>query len=133
MTATRISALSARPAEEAWLTYPGATPHAWWNAGDDQLHFLVDLRPALRTEEFFESYYALAQNGKTHPKTGMTNLLQTAVLVREFEDEVYLARPPLSVQRALFAPLALVGRLLGYRAHHPYPYARQREASPSAG
>ena len=50
--------------------------------------------------------------------------------MRDYEDEIYLARPPLFVQRAIFGVLASIGRLLGYRAEYPYPYARQREASP---
>jgi hypothetical protein len=35
------------------------------------------------------------------------------------------------VQRVAFGALAAVGRLLGYRAHYPYPYAERREVSPA--
>ena len=56
------------------------------------------------------------------PKTGLHDLLQMAVLLREFEDELDLARSPLAVQRvvfgALFAAIAPTGRLLGYRASY---------------
>jgi quercetin dioxygenase-like cupin family protein len=110
---------------------PPGVPHAWWNGGDDELHFIVEFRPALRQEEFFESYFDLAQDGETDPKTGLPSLLQMAVMLREFEDEVYLARPSLPVQRGVFGALATVGRLLGYRAHYPYPYAERREMSPA--
>ena len=55
-----------------------------------------------------------------------------AVLLHEFRDDIHLAKTPLLVQRILLGTLALVGRLLGYQARYPYPYARQREASPAA-
>jgi hypothetical protein len=50
------------------------------------------------------------------------NPLQLVVLASEHKDEVYLPRPPIAVQKALFAILDLVapvGRLLGYRARYP--------------
>lgn len=111
---------------------PRGAPHVWRNAGDEDLHMIIEFRPALRSEEFFESYFALGQEGKTDPKTGLPNPLRTAVVMREFEEEIYLAKPPLPVQRIVFGVLALLGRLLGYRARHPYPYARRREASTTA-
>ena len=48
--------------------------------------------------------------------------MQLVVLASEHKDEVYLPRPPIAVQKALFAILDLlapVGRLLGYRASYP--------------
>jgi len=36
-----------------------------------------------------------------------------AVILREYDEEVQLARPPAGVQRALFEPLAALGRRLG--------------------
>jgi hypothetical protein len=35
------------------------------------------------------------------------------------EYENYLSRPPIPAQKVLFRPLALLGRLLGYRASYP--------------
>lgn len=45
--------------------------------------------------------------------------LTMAVLMRECDAEMQLARSPAVVQRALFAPIALVGRTLGYRGWYP--------------
>ena len=42
-----------------------------------------------------------------------------AVILREYDQEVRLARPPAVVQRAVFGPLAVVGRRLGYRGWYP--------------
>jgi hypothetical protein len=52
-----------------------------------------------------------------------------ALLIHDYEDELYLASPPLLVQRAMFGPLAFIGRLLGYRAEYPYSGAERRESA----
>jgi quercetin dioxygenase-like cupin family protein len=120
-------ALASGPGET--VVVPKGTPHIWWNSGDDELHVLVEVRPALRFESFFETFFGLAQDGKVDPKTGLPNPLQLAVTMRTFRHELVLARPPQLVQTALFGVLAPLGRLLGYRGEHPYPYARQTQES----
>jgi quercetin dioxygenase-like cupin family protein len=97
---------------------PAGRPHVWWNGGDEEAHALVDLRPALRTEMFFETFFGLAREGKTNRK-GLPGLLQMAVLLRDYKDEIRLARPPYVLQTALFRPLALLARLAGYRGWDP--------------
>jgi quercetin dioxygenase-like cupin family protein len=92
--------------------------HVWWNAGEEDVHVLGEFRPALRTEVFFETFFGLASDGKTNRK-GLPNPIHLAVLMREYQDELHLASPPLKVQRALFTPLAVVGKLLGYRGWYP--------------
>jgi mannose-6-phosphate isomerase-like protein (cupin superfamily) len=109
--------------EEA--TVPPGTPHAWWNAGAEEGVAMVEFRPALKTEEFFETFFGLAQDAKVDPKTGLPSLLWLAVILRSYRDFLYLARPPLFVQRAVFAPLAALARLRGYRVPYPYPYSRK--------
>jgi quercetin dioxygenase-like cupin family protein len=96
-------------------------PHAAWNAGSDEVHALVDFRPALRTETAFETLAGLAQDGMTTSAGAPKNLFRLALVLRHFEDEIYLARPPLAVQRVLLGAVAAVGRLLGYRPEYPYP------------
>ena len=124
-------------AGKEWTAGPGetavvqaGTPHVWWNAGDDELRVLVDFRPALRTEVFFETFFGLAQDGKVNLKTGLPSLLQTAVSAGAFRNEIVSVRPPLVVQKALFGVLGPIGRLLGYKAEYPYPYLRQAQAEP---
>jgi quercetin dioxygenase-like cupin family protein len=97
---------------------PPGRPHVWWNAGDGEAHVLGEFRPALRTEMFFETFFGLARDGKTNRK-GLPNPVRLAVLMREYEDELRLARPPFLVQKALFWPLAALGRLLDYRGWYP--------------
>jgi quercetin dioxygenase-like cupin family protein len=96
------------------LTVPARTPHYYWNAGPAEAHMLIEFSPALRTEEFFRSYFALAQQGKTS-LTGVRNLFQRAVLQAAYFNESHPVRPPTPAQFLLLA-LAPIGRLLGYRA-----------------
>jgi hypothetical protein len=75
---------------------------------------LIEFSPALKTEEFFRSYFALAQQGKTS-LTGVRNIFQRAVLQAAYFDESHPVRPP-SLAQFLLMALAPLGRLLGYRA-----------------
>ena len=76
----------------------------------------------------FETLAGLAREGKTNRAGVPKNPLRLALLLREFEAEIYFVRPPLAIQRVILGALAFIGRLLGYRAECPYPYARQSEA-----
>ena len=48
------------------IVAPAGAPHAAWNAGGEEVHVLVDFRPALRTEVAFETLATLARDGKTN-------------------------------------------------------------------
>ncbi len=50
---------------------PG-TAHTWWNAGDAELVFRCEVRPALKFESLIETMFSLAADGKTNRK-GMPN------------------------------------------------------------
>ena len=110
------------------LLIPKGTPHNWWNESNEEAHALVELRPALRSEEFFANFYGLCSE-----KGALPNPLQLAVLINEHKDEgSYLTKPPLPVQKVMFGALAPVGRLLGYKAHYP-KYSGLEEFSSEEG
>jgi mannose-6-phosphate isomerase-like protein (cupin superfamily) len=109
-------------------TVPASVAHAWWNSGEDEGVAIVEFRPGFKTEEFFESFFGLAQDGKVNPKTGLPNLLWLASIFRTYHDFGYIARPPLFVQRAVFAPLGTVAWLLGHRLPRSYPHASRSSA-----
>jgi hypothetical protein len=46
-------------------------------------------------------------------------------MMREFRNELILARPSPSAQNLLFGSPVSVGRLLGYKGEHPYPHRGQ--------
>jgi len=108
------------------IVVSAGSPHAAWNAGDDEVHVLVDFRPALRTETAFEALAGLARDGKTNRAGAPKNPLMLALVLHEFEEEIYFVRPPLLVQKVIFGALAGLARLLGHRAEYPYP--QQSEA-----
>ena len=99
-------------------TVPAGRPHVWWNRGEEELHVLVEFRPALRSEMFFETFVGLAHDVKTN-RRGLPNLLRLSVLMREFSNEVRPAGIPYVIQVALLGSLAAIGRLMGYRGWYP--------------
>ena len=114
-------------AGEELTVWPG-TPHTWGNGGDDELRVLIEVRPARRFEEVLEVFYGLARDGKTDDE-GLPNLLQLAVIGQEYWEDNHVTSPPPLVQKAMFAVLAPIGRLLGYKAYYPEysPLDRRQE------
>jgi quercetin dioxygenase-like cupin family protein len=104
--------------EEA--TVPPGIPHRWWNDEEQEIaRVLVELRPALNSEIYFETLYGSTRDGKID-ENGPLFLLQHAVtLTGVNKGEIYRASPPVPVQKLLLAALAPVGRLLGYRDYYP--------------
>ena len=100
-----------------WLHVPPGMVHDWWNAGDEEAHVVVEIRPGGRFEEAIRTSFGLAQDGKTNAK-GMPNLLQAALFARAFEDVLYFTKPPRAVQKIFFAVLAPIARALGYRGSY---------------
>jgi quercetin dioxygenase-like cupin family protein len=99
------------------LTIPPGTPHAMWNEGAAPARLSWQTRPALRTEEFFESFFGLAQDGRV-TAAGVPPPLHAAVLLREYRDEFRLTRPPAPVQALVLGALAALGRRRGLERHY---------------
>lgn len=90
---------------------PG-TAHKFENRGGEKAVVNVEVRPALRMEELFETVMDLANEGRT-TRRGMPNPLDLALFVREFSAEVQGPFPPGWMQRAALAPVAWVARRRG--------------------
>jgi len=116
------------------LIVPPGVPHAITNGGGDEAHLMWQASPALKTEAFLETMWGLAQAGKTD-RHGVPGPFQRAVMMREFGNEIRLARTPWTLQRATFGLLAPLARLLGYRPRYRYhvPYTRCPAAPPVVG
>lgn len=99
------------------ITIPANTPHRFWNDGAGDAHAVQWFRPALRTRTFFETFFALAGDGKLNGR-GMPSLLQLAVMIPEFSQEIRTTSPPWPVQQALATVLSPVARRRGYRAEY---------------
>ena len=104
-------AIEAR-AGDVLVVEPGQA-HKWWNAGENELVFLCELRPALRFESLIETMFSLAAAGKTNKK-GLPNPFRLAVIANAHFDTVRLPFPPAPLQRIALALGAPFGRLLGY-------------------
>ena len=100
------------------IEVPPGVVHDWENVGDEEAHVVVEVTPAERFELMIQNLYGLANDGRTNSR-GMPNLLQLAVMHREFRRELEVTRPPRFVQRLLFGVIAPLARALGYRAINP--------------
>ena len=100
---------------EQQLILPG-TPHTFWNAGDSELRFITDVRPAGELQTYWETVFGLAADGKVNAK-GMPNLLQLAVVAPKADS--YDPHVPIILTKLLVFILGGIGRLLGYKAKYP--------------
>jgi quercetin dioxygenase-like cupin family protein len=63
---------------------PAGVPHAWKNpSGEEELHFVSEIRPPLVFETLLETTFGLARDGKTTKQGIPKNPLQIAVLADE--------------------------------------------------
>ena len=106
----------ARPGQRVEVR-PGVV-HDWWNAGDDEAHALVEIRPAERFELMIQNLFGLANDGMTNAR-GVPRPLPLALFAREFRREGEFVRPPRIVQRLMFSALAPLARARGYKAINP--------------
>jgi quercetin dioxygenase-like cupin family protein len=105
------------------VVVPPGTYHRFTNGGDGPAVVRVQVTPALRMEELYETAVALAREGRTLP-TGMPKPLDLALFMREFEQEVTAAFAP-GVVRAVMAPLAWLGARRGLDARYRRARARR--------
>lgn len=104
------------PLNETLIVSAG-TAHDWWNVGDEEAHVRVEIRPGTRFEHLIANLFGLANDDKTNAK-GLPNPLQLAILARDFRDVIIFTSPPPIVQKVMFAILAPIARLLGYRGSY---------------
>ena len=91
------------------VVVPAGKIHNFANAGDEPSQCRVEIRPALKMEQLFETTVRLAQEGRTNSK-GMPKPLDLALFVEEFKDEVRAPFPPAPVVKAVMAPLRALAR-----------------------
>jgi glyoxylate utilization-related uncharacterized protein len=101
---------------------PGVA-HDWWNAGDDEAHVVVEIRPGARFLEAICNSFGLAQDGKTDAK-GMPHFLQLVLFAKEFEDVMVFTALPRWAVDAAYRILGPIARWRGYRRSYPEYLAR---------
>lgn len=101
------------PGQEAVV--PLGKPHFFKNAWDGDTEFTVEFRPPQQHLLFFYNFARLtADRPEWFSKQGDPKFLLIAATLGRFKDHIYLARPPIVVQKMLFAVLAPIARRLGY-------------------
>jgi len=113
---------------------PGAF-HRFANAGREPAVVRVQVEPALRMEQLYETVVALAREGRTL-RSGMPKPLELALFMREFEREVRAPVAP-GLVRAVMAPLVWMAARRGldqrYWALSGSATARPTLTHPGAG
>ncbi len=103
---------SAEPGD--FISIPPKIPHFFWNGSNQEAHYIQEFRPALHSEQFFETLFGLAREGKLNEQ-GTANLFQMSVIIPTFWNEIRVTKPPEIVQSLLFSILGPVAKLLGYK------------------
>jgi Cupin domain len=91
------------------VAVPPGTAHAWAPHGDAGARVRLTFTPGAGIEQFFDEFFRLAREGRVNKK-GMPSLPTTARL--GLAHDMYLAGPPVPLQRAAFRLLAGTNRLL---------------------
>jgi len=95
------------------VTVEAGTVHSFRNVGDTPARFVCEVRPALGFEQFIETMFGLAADGKTNRK-GMPSPLRLAVIANAHFDDLRLPYVPAFAQKAALAAGAAIGRLAGF-------------------
>jgi quercetin dioxygenase-like cupin family protein len=91
------------------VVVPPGTSHWFGAAGPEPLHAAVEVRPALRMEEFFARTEAMSAAGR-FLGTRLPRLTDLALLLLEFRREVAVPVVPAFLVRLALAPLAWLAR-----------------------
>lgn len=98
------------------LTIPRGAPHQWWNVGAEEAKLTVTFTPALNTETFLEQFFGLCNSGKSSAD-GTPHFLQLMAMVNEYE--LYVAGPPLFIQKLMGVVIGGLARLTGLKKFYP--------------
>jgi quercetin dioxygenase-like cupin family protein len=96
------------------VAVPPGTAHWFGNAGAEIAHARVEVRPALRMEELFETTEAMGRAGH-FLGTRLPRLSDLARVILDYQREVAVPNVPAFLVNAVLAPLAWLGR---HRARH---------------
>lgn len=107
------------------VTIPRATPHAFSNRGAGTAHLVVEVRPALRMEEFLATAADLARASKGAARA-IPRPMDLALFLREFEREVGVPFVPSGLSRLCIHAIARIAR----RRRLDRRYRRFRKPAP---
>lgn len=94
---------------------PPGQAHTWHNSGGRPARMIVEFTPPGAARSFFETFCGMAQEGRCDER-GQPPLLQVAASLPLWQ--MYLASPPIPVQRLTMAMLRPLAVARGYRARY---------------
>jgi quercetin dioxygenase-like cupin family protein len=94
--------------------------HKFCNTGDNELVMAVELKPALKSEFFLETFYSLAKKGKTDKNSVPSNFLHWMTILNEYYGEQFIVGPPIFMQKLMAKIFGGLGKMLGYKGFIPY-------------
>ena len=99
-----------KPGEK--FTIDKGKPHQWWNESDSlEAQVIFTIEPAGKFELMQEQIFGIC-NAK-----GKLSFLQIMVMAKEYD--MIIAGPPIFIQKAMWAVLSPIGRLLGIKKYYP--------------
>jgi mannose-6-phosphate isomerase-like protein (cupin superfamily) len=99
------------------ITIEKGVPHQWWNDSvSEPAKLVVTFEPALNTEVFLEQFFGLGNDNKTKAD-GTPNFLQIMAMANAYE--IYVAGPPLTIQKVMGFVLGGIARIIGYKKYYP--------------
>ncbi|MDA9511020.1 hypothetical protein XI09_41495 [Bradyrhizobium sp. CCBAU 11386] len=95
---------------------PRGRPHYFANVGESNADLEISFVPAQQHLRFFANFATLTvKQPAWFSSAGDPNFLLIALVLHTYRDHLYLAGVPIWLQKLLFALLAPVARLAGYR------------------
>lgn len=99
------------------IVIPAGVAHCFWNEDDEEAHSIQQFSPALTIDEFFETFFALAKDGKLNDK-GMPPFLQLPLMGLKHRNDIRVISPPWALQLATYLILAPISFFMGYRSNY---------------
>jgi len=101
--------MTLEPGEAVLL--PAKVKHQWWNAGDNDVVFRVEVTPARNLEAVLEANAGMAYTGRLNGKAMPRNPFHLANLGRL--SETYLPVIPIPLQKGMLGMSSAIGRVFG--------------------
>jgi mannose-6-phosphate isomerase-like protein (cupin superfamily) len=101
------------------VTVPRGAAHYFANALDGPTEVTIRFTPAQSQLRFFISFATIAATRQDwFDAQGVPHKLLMALMLNTYRGHFYLAGPPVWLQKVMFAALAPIARLKGYRLPH---------------
>ena len=99
------------------ISIPRKVPHYFWNADNKEAHYIQEFFPALNIDKLFETFFALARDGKLY-KNGAPNLFRLSLIMLAHQKELRLTKPSWRTQKIIFIALSFFAKILGYKSQY---------------